>query len=155
MLRLRADEQSSEHAAARLKLHQQIEIEELEHRLKDLADRHERERQQNRLAAYKAIIAAGNVEQFALQLARNPDDVRAVMVLAREERNEERRQLTDFLTNLLSSGAIDRWDIEDQVREALSWLAESTRNAVQTGEYDARWKASAGNGSTRGPVSAN
>lgn len=138
-LSLTADEQSSEHAAARMKLQQQIEIEDLEHRVKDLADRHERERQRARLDVYRSIIAAGNIEQFALQLACKPDDVRAVMQLAREERKEERRELTDFLTKLLSSGAIDRWDIEDQVREALTWLAESTQRTVQTGEYNHRW----------------
>jgi hypothetical protein len=138
-LSLTADEQSSEHAAARMKLQQQIEIEDLEHRVKDLVDRHERERQRARLEVYRSIIAAGNIEQFALQLARKPDDVRAVMQLAREERKEERRELTDFLTKLLSSGAIDRWDIEDQVREALTWLAESTQRSVQTGEYKHRW----------------
>jgi hypothetical protein len=143
---LTADEQSIEHAAARMKLQQQIEIENLEHSVKYLADRHERERQRARLDVYRSIIAAGNVEQFALQLARKPDDVRAVMQLAREERNEERRELTDFLTKLLSSGAIDRWDIEDQVREALTWLAESTQRTVQTGDFNRRWVPPATNG---------
>jgi hypothetical protein len=68
------------------------------------------------------------------------------MQLAREERNEERRELTDFLTKLLSSGAIDRWDIEDQVREALTWLAESTQRTVQTGDFNRRWVPQATNG---------
>lgn len=143
---LTADPQSTEHAAARMKLRQQIEIEDLEHQVKDRSDRHERERQRARLDVYRTIIAAGNIEQFALQLARKPDDVRAVMQLAREERSEERRELTDFLTKLLSSGAIDRWDIEDQVREALTWLAESTQRTVQTGEFNHRWVPSATNG---------
>jgi hypothetical protein len=146
-LRLVSDEQSTEHAAIRMKLRQKLEIEDLEHRVQDLAEHHDRERQRARLDVYRTIIAAGNVEQFALQLARKPDDVRAVMQLAREERNEERRELTDFLTKLLSSGAIDRWDIEDQVREALTWLADSTQRAVQTGEFKQRWAA---NGSMNG-----
>ena len=135
-----SDDLSVKHAVARRRIEHRTEIENMEHRLKTLTDLHEQERRQARLDVYRAIIKAGNVEQFALQLASNPDDVRTVMHLAREERNEDRRQLTDFLSKLLSSGAIDRWEVEDQVREALGWLAESTQRAVQTGEYHERWR---------------
>jgi len=145
VLRLTADDLAVKHAAARRRIEHRTEIENMEHDLKKLTDGHDQERRQTRLTIYRAIIKAGNVDQFALQLASNPDDVRAVMHLAREERNEDRRQLTDFLTKLLGSGAIDRWDVEDQVREALSWLAESTQRAVQTGENQERWRH-AGNG---------
>jgi hypothetical protein len=145
VVRLAADEQSVAHAAKRLRLDQQADIEQREHDLKCLIERHDQERRRVRLDVYRAIIEGGNVEQFALQLASNPEDVRTVMGLFREERDEERRQLTDFLNRLLSSGAIDRWDVEDQVRDALVWLGESTQRAVQSGEYGQRW-AHRGNG---------
>jgi hypothetical protein len=130
--RLTADEKAREFAANRRELEREIEIEDLRHQHKQLQERHEQELQEARRLTYREIMASGNVDQFALQLARNPEDVRAVVQLARAERDEERRQFTDFITRLLQSGAVDRWDVEDQVREALEWLAESTGRVIRT-----------------------
>jgi hypothetical protein len=83
---------------------------------------------------YRRIIDSGNVDQLALQLAHNPAGVDSIVALVREERHRDRRQVTDFITHLINSGAIDRWDVEDQVRTALEWLKNSTDRTVQTGE---------------------
>jgi hypothetical protein len=131
VLRLTADEKGSEYAATRRELEQKIEIEDLrqEHRRKQ--QKNEEELLRIRLELYRAIIASGNVDHFALQLARNPDDVRAVVQLLNQERDEERARIADFVKHLLDSGAVDRWDVDDQVRVALEWLAQATRRAIR------------------------
>jgi hypothetical protein len=79
-----------------------------------------------RVERYRAIILAGDCNQFALQLAQNPDEAPAVVQMLREERRENRRNVIDFVTRLLDSHAIDRYEIDDQVRTALDWLKDAT-----------------------------
>jgi hypothetical protein len=54
-----------------------------------------------------------------------------------EERDTHRREVCDFITRLLDSDALDRWQIDDQVRVALQWMGLSI-NRVLTGTDDAR-----------------
>jgi DNA-binding FadR family transcriptional regulator len=133
-VRLSADAGATEYAASRRDIEQKIVIENLKHEHKSLKLRHEQEGIRARMDLYRRIIDSGNVDQLALQLAHNPSGVDSIVELVREERHRDRRQVTDFVTQLLSSGAIDRWDVEDQVRAALEWLKESTDRTVQTGE---------------------
>jgi hypothetical protein len=133
-VRLVADEGATEHAESRREVQHKIEMEELEQAHRRLTERHEAEIIEARMALYRLIIDSGDVEQFALQLARNPSGVESVVQLVREYRKDERRQVTDFITRLLESGAVDRWDLDDHVRVALEWLRESTNRTVQTGE---------------------
>jgi hypothetical protein len=60
-----------------------------------------------------------------------------VVQIVREERNENRRHTTDFVTRLLDSGAIDKWDIDDQVRATLDWLKESTQRVIRQNDAPA------------------
>ena len=122
-VRLSADTGAAEYAASRRDLEHKIRIVKLE---QDVIDA--------RMEHYRRIIDSGNVDQLALQLAHNPEGVDSIVELVRKDREGERRQVTEFLTQLLSSGAIDRWDVEDHVRTALEWLNESTTRTVQTGE---------------------
>jgi hypothetical protein len=131
-LRLTADEKTRAHSSAARELERERRIEDLRHRNKSLQQEQDQARQRRRLAEYRKIVAAGNIDQFALQLARNPEDVAEVVKLAREERYEERKQLTGLLTKLFESGAVDRWDIDDQVRLVLEWLAESTHRILRS-----------------------
>lgn len=87
--------------------------------------------------AYKTLIAAGDLDQFALQIARNPDDVDSVVQLLVQERDTHRREVCDFITKLLDSDALDRWQIDDQVRVLLQWMGVSI-NRVLTGTDGAR-----------------
>lgn len=87
--------------------------------------------------AYKTLIAAGDLDQFALQLARNPEDVDNVVQLLVKERDTHRREVCEFITKLLDSDALDRWQIDDQVRVLLQWMGVSI-NRVLTGMDSAR-----------------
>lgn len=127
---LAADEKSRAYSAARRELKRAKRLEDLRHRNAKRQDDHERKRQRERMAEYRQIVASGNVDQFALHLARRPEDVADVVKLARDERYEERKQFTDLVTRLVQSGAISRWEVDDQVRLVLEWLAESTERVM-------------------------
>jgi hypothetical protein len=131
-LLLSVDEKTRDYTAASRQLGHDRLLEDGRHLNKQRQEEQERDRQEARLAEYRRIVAAGNVEQFALHLAQRPEDVADVVKLAREERDEERRQFTDLVTRLFQSGAVDRWDIDDQVRLVLRWLAESTDRVLRT-----------------------
>jgi hypothetical protein len=133
-IQLSADTGASEYAASRRDLEQKIVIENLKHEHRRLKAAHEQEILRARMDLYRQIIDSGNVDQLALQLAQNPSGVDSIVALMREERHRDRRQVTDFITQLLGSGVVDRWDVEDQVRTALDWLKDSTERTVQTGE---------------------
>ena len=140
---LSADPGASEHAASRRALQQKIEIEGLRHDHQWLQEANEEKVIRGRIRLYREIISAGDVEQFALQLARNPEGVESVVKLVREVREEEHRHVTDFLTRLLESGSIDRWEVKDTVQSALDWLKENNDRVVQTGQAQVPWQRGA------------
>jgi hypothetical protein len=80
---------------------------------------------------YRQIITAGDADQFALVLAQRPNDFAEVLKALNEERDQNRRLVVDFVNQLVSSGAIDRWEIDEQVRTALDWLRESTDHVIR------------------------
>ncbi|WP_410633120.1 hypothetical protein [Amycolatopsis sp. cmx-4-83] len=87
--------------------------------------------------AFKTLIKGGDIDQFALQLAQNPQQVGPVVQELVKERDTHRRQVFDFITKLLASDALDRWQIDDQVRVTLEWLKVSI-NRVISGTDEAR-----------------
>ncbi len=92
---------------------------------------------QRKVEVFRDIIAAGDYNQFALQLAMNPHDVHTVVELLGKERDSHRQAVFDFVTRLLESDALDRWQIDDQVRITLQWLRDSGYK-VLTGTDEAR-----------------
>ncbi|GAB3148766.1 hypothetical protein GCM10027258_44310 [Amycolatopsis stemonae] len=111
--------------------------------------------------AFKTLIEGGDIDQFALQLAQNPQQVAPVVQALVGERDTHRRQVFDFISKLLASDALDRWQIDDQVRVTLEWLKVSI-NRVISGTDEARQLSFTGsppsgslggreNGSTSGP----
>jgi hypothetical protein len=87
--------------------------------------------------AFKTLIEGGDIDQFALQLAQNPQEVAPVVEALVKERDTHRKQVFDFVNNLLESDALDRWQIDDQVRVTLEWLKVSI-NRVISGTDEAR-----------------
>lgn len=154
-MQLSADSGAAEHAVSRRELQQQIEMEELRgtHRLRVEAS--EENVILRRIKMYRDIISAGDVEQFALQLARNPEGVESVVRMVREVRKEEHRHVTDFLTKLLESGAIDRWEVKDTVQSALDWLKDSNDRFVLAGETRAPWQSTGPYGEQNGRPNGN
>jgi len=74
---------------------------------------------------FRRIISTGDFNQFALELALQPSDIGTVVKLLVDERDSHRQAVFDFVTRLLESDALDRWQIDDQVRTTLQWLRDS------------------------------
>ncbi len=96
-------------------------------------DSHTREHAENvrGVERYREIIAAGDTDQFALLLHQNRNDSDKVLRALNEERDSNRRQTIDFVNKLIESGAIDRWEIDEQVRAVLDWLKESADRIIK------------------------
>jgi Holliday junction resolvase-like predicted endonuclease len=130
ILEFRTDQPSAGYATARREVEHALEIEMLKQKVRAAQERHDNVLISARVEMYRGIINRGDFDQFALQLAQRPDDVASVVQLMREERDERRRQIIHFVLQMLNSGAIERWEIDDQVRAALNWLKESTENII-------------------------
>lgn len=90
-----------------------------------------------KVVAYRKIIAGGDLDQFAFTLAMKPEDASAVVTALVEERDRARTDTINFVTKLVESGAIERWQVADQIRVALQWLLDGS-NRVITGTDEAR-----------------
>jgi hypothetical protein len=124
-------DQPSRHYFGRVRgIDRDTEVERLAQELRIMKERHNKVLLDGRVQNYRAIIAAGDLDQFALQLAQNPDDVQSVVAMIKDERDTNRRQWVDFITRLFESGAIDRWEIDDQVRSVLQWLEDTTHRVI-------------------------
>jgi hypothetical protein len=145
-LRLAIDQSSRAHASTMRGIVRETTVEDSTQVLRELRERHNRELLTGRVDHYRTIMAAGDLDQFALQLAQNPDDVQAVISMAKDERETNRRQTVDFVSRLIDSGAIDRWEIDDQVRTALQWLRDSTNRVIAPAELPERVGPDRGNG---------
>jgi hypothetical protein len=90
-----------------------------------------------KVMAYRRIIAAGDLNQFAFTLATKPEDASNVVKALIEERDRAREDTIGFVTKLVESGAIERWQVADQIRVALQWLLDGS-NKVITGTDETR-----------------
>ncbi len=129
-LRLRMDTPTVQHASAVRDVQHKIELERATQQLRLLREESTAKLIDIRVTRYREILLSGDYDQFALQLAQNPDEVPAVVQMLRDERHNNQRAVTDFVTRLLDSGAIDRHEIDDQVREALRWLKQATDSVL-------------------------
>ncbi|MCG8927560.1 hypothetical protein [Lentzea sp. CC55] len=80
---------------------------------------------QRKVNHFRTIIAEGDFDQFALQLTLKPQDIGSVVKVLVDERDSRLRATFDFMNRLLESDALDRWQIDDQVRTALQMAQES------------------------------
>jgi hypothetical protein len=87
--------------------------------------------------AFKTLIEKGDLDQFALQLAQNPRNVQTVVEALVAERDTHRKDVLDFITRLIGSDALDRWQIDDEVRVMMQWMRTSIHR-VLTGTDAAR-----------------
>jgi hypothetical protein len=72
----------------------------------------------------RRVIAEGDYHQFALQLSLQEDSVTEVMQVLAQERHNSKQVVVEFLTRMLESDAIERWEIEDDLRTLLQSLRE-------------------------------
>ena len=124
---LTLDEAATEHNTKMRKLKWALEEEEAEHELRKIKDKNEQKIMAKRIAVYREIIATGDVERFALRLANHPDEISAVTEIIREDQLTSRQDTIDFIKHMVDSGVVERWEVSDQVREALEWLRDAPR----------------------------
>jgi hypothetical protein len=127
---LTLDEAAIEHNTKMIKLKWALEEEEAQQRLRMIKNKNEQEIMAERIAVYRQIIATGDVEQFALRLANHPDEISAVTEIIREDQLRSRQDTIAFIKHMVDSGVVERWEVSDQVREALEWLRDATARVV-------------------------
>jgi hypothetical protein len=118
---LTLDEASRERNAGVTK--RAIEEEAAQHRFRVLREESQRQIMADRIAVYRRIVQAADREAFAMQLSLHPTDVAAIAKILKDEEVGDRRETIDFVTGMVDSGVIERWEASDQVREALQWLS--------------------------------
>jgi hypothetical protein len=127
---LTLDQAATEHNAKMMKLKWALKEEEIEHELRMMKNQNAQKIAEKRIAVYREIIARGDVEQFALRLANHPDEISAVTEIIREDQLTRRQDTIDFIKHMVDSGVVERWEVSDQVREALEWLRDATARVV-------------------------
>jgi hypothetical protein len=127
---LTLDEAAIEHNAKMMKLKWALEEEEAEYEVRRMKNQNAQKITAERIAVYREIIASGDVEQFALRLANHPDEISAVTEIIREDQLTRRQDTIDFIKHMVDSGVVERWEVGDQVREALEWLRDATARVV-------------------------
>jgi len=124
------DEAATEHNAKMMKLNWAIEEEKAEQELRVLINKNQQEIMAERIAVYREIVAAGDVERFALRLASHPDEISAIMEILRQDQLQSRHDTIEFISHMVESGVVERWEVSDQVKEALEWLTDATARVV-------------------------
>ena len=132
---LRLDKAATEHNAKMMQLKWAIEEEEAQQRLRVLQNRNQQSITAERMEIYRKIIAAGDVDRFALRLSNHPDEISDITAIIREDQLTRRRDTIDFISRMVESGVVERWEVSDQVREALAWLSDATARVVTDPEH--------------------
>ncbi len=128
---LTPDEAALDHHTKMTRLNWAIEEEQAEQELRILQEKNRRAIMDGRIKVYRQIIAAGDIERFALQLANNPDDITAIAEIMLQEQQTSRRDTIDFVAHLVDSGVIERWEVGDHAREVLQSLKEVTARVLR------------------------
>jgi hypothetical protein len=131
-VRLTLEDAARTHAANRREVQRQIVLERETQELRRLQEQNNHELMQTRVAFYRAIIAAGDIDQFAVRIAQHPGEISSVMEALRDERNTGRRNAIDFFSRLAESGLIERHQISDTVKETVDWLNESVGRVLDS-----------------------
>lgn len=126
IVHLELDEAAIEHNAKMKRLEWAIQEEEAAHKLRLLQNSNQQEITARRMDIYRKIIAADDAERFALRLSQHPDEISAVTAIIREDQLTSRHETIDFISRMVESGVVERWEVSDQVREVLRWLTEAT-----------------------------
>lgn len=129
-VRLAMDQASRDYADTERRLARQEKVEELTQAVRTKQEEHKRARLEQRVSYYRTIIDSGDTTQFALQLAQNPDEVEAVAKALMGERDTRRRELFNFITKLIESDALDRWEVDDHVQTTLLWLKDGIHKVI-------------------------
>src|ERR1035438_4366777 len=147
---LTLDEAAIEHNTTMTKLTWAIEEEEAQQKLRLIQETNQRQIMADRITVYRDIVAAGDIDRFALQLAGHPNDIDAIAAIIREDQLTSRRDTIDFVAHMVDSGVIERWEVSDQAREALQWLKEATGRVIRERDHEQQTTDDAGQQVRRG-----
>jgi len=131
---LSLDEATIGHITKMKQLDRALSEEKAQQQLRKLQEENQQHIIQARIEVYKEIIKAGDTERFALQLASNPDDIAAIEKIMHDDQLISRRETIDFISHMVSTGVIERWEVSDQAREALDWLKEAISGVISDRE---------------------
>jgi hypothetical protein len=131
VVHLSPDEAAIGHYTKMTKLNWAIAEETAQQRLRLLQDMNQQAIMEGRITIYRDIIARGDTDRFAFQLAHNPDDIAAIDEIIRQEQQANRRDTIDFVAHMVDSGVIERHEVGDQATEALHWLKEVTSRVLR------------------------
>lgn len=107
-------------------LEHQIKAERLKQELRLLQEQNRQEVMVGRMGFYREAFVSGDIDRAVLQVAQNPDELTAVAQVVREQELMGQRMTVDFVNKLIETGAIQRWQVNDQAKAALDWLQQST-----------------------------
>jgi hypothetical protein len=127
--RLSVDPGTQRHAAALRDVTHQVGLEKATHELRILADSHNRDLVNARIEHYLELLKAGDHSQVALRLAHNPEDLATVIDAAKQEALARDGKALDFLSELVSSGMVERHELDDRIGMAIDW-ARTTTNSI-------------------------
>jgi hypothetical protein len=128
------DEAAAKQLSTLEKVAHKIAVAEETHKLRLLKATNTQELLDLKAARYRSLMEAGDIHRFALQLAHNPDDVASVVKAIHDEKDRDRQYATDFVSQLLESGVIEKWEMSDQARAALEVLKASTKDLIKPPE---------------------
>lgn len=134
VVELSLDEGTIEHITKMKQLDRALSEEKAQQQLRKLQEQNQQRIIQARIGVYKEIIAAGDTERFALQLANNPGDIAAIEKIMHDDELISRRETIDFISHMVSTGVIERWEVSDQAREALDWLKAAISSVISDRE---------------------
>jgi hypothetical protein len=142
------EEQRSDQERKRLKKQQELEN---DLRLKDLEAKLQQQELEQRLAQqhaefelklmeqktnfYSSILQSGNLQLLALQLAQNPEDVRAILQALSQQKQIEREHNIRILQTLLDADVVEGWQLTEVGKRALQELigvSEMSQSALES-----------------------
>ena len=132
---LTLDQAATEHNAKMMQLKWAIEEEQAEQTLRVLQNKNQQAITAEKMEIYRKIIAAGDADRFALRLSNHPDEISDITAIIREDQLTSRRDTIDFISRMVESGVVERWEVSEQVREALEWLTDATARVVTDGDH--------------------
>jgi hypothetical protein len=127
---LALDEAAIEHNTKMMKLNWAIEEEKAEQELRVLKNQNQQEIMAEKMEVYREIVAADDAKRFALRLASNPEEISAISEIIRQDQHQRRHDTIEFISRMVDSRVVERWEVSDQVKQALEWLKVATARVV-------------------------
>lgn len=129
-------------------LQAKLQQQDLEHRLAQQQADFELKLMEQKTKVYSSMLQSGNLQLLALQLAQNPEDVRAILEALNQQKQIERENNIRILQTLLDADVIEGWQLTEVGKRALQeiiGLPEQSKPALQSGtdKIDAHQEPSA------------